>query len=85
MLELLPTWQFSHPSDPSGIWFPGVPTSGGFIVGIANAAAFALLWHCAQFPLVDGAFAWIAAIVGMTERFGFVWHAEQAAPEAVGM
>jgi hypothetical protein len=77
--------QPSHPSEPIGTWFPGGPTSGGIIVGIENAAAFALLWHWAQFPLVDGALAWIAVIVGMTEKSPLAWHAEQAALGDVGM
>ncbi|MEI8159261.1 MAG: hypothetical protein WCH60_20560 [Burkholderiales bacterium] len=34
--------------------------------GRASAAALALLWHCAQFALVEGALAWIASIDGIT-------------------
>ena len=54
-------------------------------MGIANAAAFAMLWHCAQLPLVEGALAWIAAIDGMTDKSGLVWQAEHAALAAVGI
>jgi hypothetical protein len=36
------------------------------MLGSDSAAALALLWHCAQFVLVEGALAWIAAIDGIT-------------------
>jgi hypothetical protein len=58
---------------------------GGFILGVAYAAAFAVLWHCAQLPLVEGALACIAAIEGITDKSGLIWHAVQAALAEVGM
>ena len=39
ILELLPTWQFSHPSDPIGIWVLG----GVTIADVGYFAAFAVL------------------------------------------
>jgi hypothetical protein len=39
------------------MWLPGGATTGGTMPGIENAAALALLWHWAQFALLDGALA----------------------------
>ena len=54
-------------------------------MGDANAAAFALLWHCAQLELVEGALAWIAVTDGITLKSGLVWHAVHVALAEVGM
>ena len=48
------------------MWFVGCPTIEKPAPGIANDAA-ADPWHCAQLLVVLGAFAWIAASVGITE------------------
>lgn len=58
---------------------------GGFMVGMAYTAAFALLWHCTQLDPTEGAFAWIAAMVGITEKSPLAWHAVQVALAEVGM
>jgi hypothetical protein len=46
------------------MWFAGGETIGGTMRPRLYWAAFALLWHWAQFPVV-GAFAWIAVTDGM--------------------
>ena len=87
-LELPPasTWQLSQLSDPMAIWLLGGATICGFMVGMANAAALDTLWHCAQFALLEGALAWIAATVGMMEKSArLVWHPVQLALADVGM
>jgi hypothetical protein len=40
-LELLPTWQFSQPKDPMGIWFPAVVLMEKLADGIAKVEAAA--------------------------------------------
>jgi hypothetical protein len=65
MLEPLPTWQLSHGA-AVGMWLAGGPTMLKLAAGIANEAAAAALWHCAQLFVVLGALAWIAVIVGIT-------------------
>jgi hypothetical protein len=52
---------------------------------MANDAAAVALWHCAQFVLVEGALAWIAAIVGITAKFVLVWHEVHVEDVATGM
>ena len=63
--EPAPTWQVSHEA-LVGRWLLGSPTMLKLAAGIANDAALAP-WHCAQLLVVLGAFAWIAASVGITE------------------
>ena len=82
-LEPVPTWQVSHDADV-GTWLPGMPTIEKFAAGIAKLAA-ALPWHCAQLLVVLGAFAWMFASVGITEKSLEVWQAEHCALAAVGM
>ena len=48
-------------------------------------AALVVLWHCTQLALVEGALAWMSAMVGMTEKSATVWHAVQLALAEVGM
>lgn len=48
-------------------------------------AALVALWHCEQLALVDGAKAWMLAIVGITEKSALVWQFAQVALAAVGM
>ena len=48
-------------------------------------AALVALWHCAQFALVDGALAWMSAIVGITEKSVLVWQFTHVALAEVGM
>ena len=71
--------------DPVGKWLTGGPTRGGLIEGVVNAAAFVLLWHCAQLELVEGALAWIAVSDGITLKSVLVWQAVQVPLAAVGM
>ena len=52
--------------------------------GIAKLGA-AAPWHCAQLLVVLGAFAWMLASVGITEKSLDVWHAVHCALAAVGM
>jgi hypothetical protein len=66
MLEPGPTWQVSHEA-VVGRWLDGSPTMEKLAAGMAKPGA-AEPWHCAQLPLVLGAFAWIAVSVGMTEK-----------------
>ena len=47
------------------MWLLGRPTIEKLADGMANEAA-ALPWHRAQLPVVLGAFAWMAASVGIT-------------------
>ena len=56
-LEFEPTWQVSHAVLPKGMWFDGGATIAKPLAGIANPVAAAVLWHCAQLALVDGALA----------------------------
>lgn len=83
-LLLAPTWQLSHPSEPIAMWLLGVDTIANPIAGKAKLGA-AVPWHCAQLVVVEGALAWIAAIVGITEKSVLVWQAAQVALAAVGM
>ena len=66
------------------MWLPGRPTIEKFAAGIAKLGA-AEPWHCAQFVVVLGAFAWMFASVGITEKSVDVWHAVHGAFAAVGM
>ena len=80
MLEPAPTWQTSQEA-VLGMWLPGSPTIEKLAAGMANDAA-ALPWHCAQFTLVLGALAWMAASVGITVKSLDVWHDEHCALRA---
>jgi hypothetical protein len=82
-LEPVPTWQASHDA-VVGTWFDGSPTIEKLAAGIAKLGA-AEPWHWAQFVVVLGAFAWMLATVGMTEKSLDVWQAEHGALVAVGM
>jgi hypothetical protein len=84
MLEPAPTWQASHEA-VVGTWLPGRPTMLKFADGIAKPAAAAALWHCAQLVLVLCALAWIAVIVGITEKSLVVWHEVHCAVAEYGM
>ena len=64
MLEPEPTWQASHGA-LVGIWLVGRPTMLKLAAGIAKLGA-AAPWHCAQFVVVLGAFAWMLVSVGIT-------------------
>jgi hypothetical protein len=83
MLELAPTWQTSQDCEV-GTWLDGRPTIVKFTAGIAKDAA-ALPWHWAQLVVVLGAYWWIAANVGITEKSVPVWQFVQVAVVAVGM
>ena len=83
MLEPEPTWQTSQDWDV-GTWFEGRPTIEKFAAGMANEAA-ALPWHCAQFVVVLGAYAWMFVSVGITDKSVPVWQFVQVAVVAVGM
>ena len=48
-------------------------------------AALVALWHCEQLALVEGAKAWMSAIVGITEKSVLVWQLVQVALAAVGI
>ena len=48
-------------------------------------AALVALWHCEQLALVEGAKAWMSAIVGITEKSVLVWQLVQVALAEVGM
>jgi hypothetical protein len=78
-----PTWQVSHDA-VVGMWVDGRPTMEKFAAGMAKLGA-AAPWHWAQFVVVLGAFAWMLATVGMTEKSLDVWQAWQFALVAVGM
>jgi hypothetical protein len=82
-LEPVPTWQASHDA-VVGRWFDGRPTTLKLAAGMAKLGA-AAPWHCAQLVVVLGAFAWMLASVGMTEKSLDVWQAAQGALVAVGM
>ena len=66
------------------MWLLGVDTIANPTAGKAKLGA-AVPWHCAQLVVVEGALAWIAAIVGITEKSVLVWQAAQVALAAVGM
>ena len=68
-----------------GMWLAGGPTMLKFAAGIANPATTFAAWHCAQLLVVLGAFAWMLASVGSTEKSVVVWHALQVAVADVGM
>jgi hypothetical protein len=55
------------------MWLPGVDTIEKLFDAMAKLAA-AEPWHCAQLLVLDGAFAWIKLIGGMTEKSELVWH-----------
>jgi hypothetical protein len=82
-LEPVPTWQVSHEA-VVGRWLAGRPTMEKWAEGIAKLAA-AAPWHCAQFDVLLGGFAWMFARVGMTEKSLDVWQAWHATLAAVGM
>ena len=48
-------------------------------------AALVALWHCEQLALLEGAKAWMSAIVGSTEKSLEVWQLEHCAVAEVGM
>ena len=48
-------------------------------------AALVALWHCEQLALVDGALAWMSAMVGITAKSLLVWQLPQVALAEVGM
>ena len=83
MLEPAPTWQLSHAA-LVGICATGKPTMVKLAAGMAKLAA-ALPWHCTQFVLVLGAFAWMLVSVGNTEKSVEVWQAAHCAEAANGM
>ena len=56
-----------------------------FAAGIANPATTFAAWHSAQFPVVLGAFAWMFARLGSTEKSLVVWHELHCALAEVGM
>ena len=85
MLVPLPTWQLSQPREPTGMWLPGMATIAGIMVGVEYVAAFVLLWHSSQLVVVDGAYLWMSAIAGITEKSALVWHDAQLALDKVGM
>jgi hypothetical protein len=64
---------------------PGGTTKGGTILALTYIAAFVVLWHCAQFALVDCALAWIAVSEGMFENLTWSWHFSQPALAENGM
>ena len=65
-LEPAPTWHVSQDAEV-GTWLAGNPTIEKLAAGIAKLGA-AEPWHCAQFVVVLGAFAWMFASVGITEK-----------------
>jgi hypothetical protein len=81
-LLLAPTWQLSHPSVPIPMWLLGGATMATCMFWL-YLAALALLWHCAQLALVDGALAWMFVTVGVDRKSP--WHDEQLALAATGM
>ncbi len=83
MLEPAPTWQVSQEA-VVGTWPVGSPTIEKPAAGIANEAA-ALPWHCVQLVVVLGAFAWMSASDGITEKSGLLWQLEHCELAAVGM
>src|SRR5213079_1536775 len=70
-LDPAPTWQLSQAA-LVGTWLPGMPTTLKPAEGIAKLGA-AAPWHCAQFEVVLGAFAWMFASVGSTAKSLLVW------------
>jgi hypothetical protein len=66
MLELLPTWQFSQLSAPIGTC---VVAFGDLMVmpPAVYSAAFAVLWHCTQLVVADGALACVNDRKGKVE------------------
>jgi hypothetical protein len=81
-LLLAPTWQLSHPNVPIPMWLLGGATMATCMFWL-YLAALALLWHCAQLALVDGALAWMLVTVGVDRKSP--WHDEQLALAATGM
>jgi hypothetical protein len=84
MLEPGPTWQLSQGA-LVGMWFEGEVTIEKLAAGIAKPGAVVGPWHCAQFEVVLGAFAWMSTIAGITEKSVLLWQAVHETPLAVGM
>ena len=84
MLEFAPTWQLSQ-APPWTTCVPGSVTIEKFAAGMAKPAATVGPWHCVQLLLVLGAYRWMFASVGITEKSLLVWQLEQFALAAVGM
>ena len=84
MLEFAPTWQLSQAAVVV-TWFCGIVTIEKFAAGMAKPAATVGPWHCVQLAVVLGAYRWMFASVGITEKSLLVWQLEQFALAAVGM
>ena len=84
MLEFAPMWQLSQ-VPPCVTWVPGVVTIEKFAAGIAKPGAVVGPWHCVQLLVVLGAYRWMLASVGITEKSLLVWQFEQVAVADVGM
>src|SRR5512136_47941 len=83
MLEPAPTWQLSQAA-LVGTWFAGVVTIEKLAAGIAKVGAVVGPWHCAQLLDVLGAYAWMFASVGITEKSVLVWQLVHCAVGAIG-
>ena len=85
MLEPAPTWQLSQGALAAiGRCAAGTPTTAKPIAGIAKLGA-ALPWHCAQLPLVLGAYKWMLVSDGTIAKLLPVWQFVHSAVGAVGM
>jgi hypothetical protein len=65
LVAVLPTWHASQPSVPIGTWV--LP---GDLIGMAvvlYSAALAVLWHCTQLVVADGALACVSDLSGKVE------------------
>jgi hypothetical protein len=83
-LEPTPTWQLSQGA-LLGTWLAGSVTIEKPFDAIAKVGAVVGPWHCAQFEVVLGAFAWMSTIAGITEKSVLLWQAVHETPLAVGM
>ncbi len=84
-LEPAPTWQLSQAAlAATGTCPAGMPTTEKPIFGIAKLGA-ALPWHCAQLPLVLGAYRWMLVSDGTIAKSVPVWQFVHCDVGAVGM
>jgi hypothetical protein len=65
LVAVLPTWQFSQLSAPMGTWV--LPGALMVMPPAVYSAALAVLWHCTQLVVADGAFACVSDLSGKVE------------------
>lgn len=65
LVAVLPTWQFSQLREPIGTWV--LPGALMVMPPAVYSAAFAVLWHCTQLVIADGALACVGDRRGKVE------------------